>query len=133
LWKTPVPLVVPPAGLVSDIGNRPAGPDAAADLVALAQCTMPFLLAALQGLKAAALERKSRILGLGDAQIVDEVVHLMQRHRIAREEPRHLLPPRGRDRVPAQAAPRDHPCHVAAIALCTRDRAPEPLLAPRHT
>src|SRR5690348_16077437 len=87
------------AGLVVDVGDRPAGPAAAADSIVLMQRAMPFLAAALQRVQAAALERHSRILGLCNAQIVGQVVHLVQRHRIAGEKACHLPPPGGSNRV----------------------------------
>src|SRR5262245_8774696 len=92
------------AGFVVDIGNRPAGPAAAADSVVLAQCAMPFLAAALQRVRAAALERHPRVLGFGNAQIVDQVVHLVQRNRIAGEEASDLFPPGRSNRVANELA-----------------------------
>src|SRR5436309_9077014 len=92
LAKAPDCLLLLAAGLVIDIGDRPAGPAAAADRVVLAQRAMPFLAAALQRLQAAALERHSRVFGFGNAQIVDQVVHLVRRQGIAGEEARDLAP-----------------------------------------
>src|SRR5262245_46620975 len=115
LAKAPDGFLLFAAALVVDIGNWPAGPAAAADRVVLAQRAMPFFAAALQRLQAAALERHSRVLGFGNAQIVDQIVHFVQRHRIAREETRDLSPPGGSDRVTNKLALPDPARDLAAL------------------
>src|SRR5262245_19843127 len=120
------------AGLVVDVGDRPAGPAAAADRVVLAQRAVPFLLAPLERLEGAALEREARIFGLGHAQIVDEVVDLLQWHRVAGKEARNLLPPGAANRTGAQVALGNPPRQLRAVGLGARDRVPERLLARGH-
>jgi hypothetical protein len=92
---------------------------------------MPLLTAALQRMQAAALERHARVLGFCNAQIVDQVVDLVQRRRVAGEEAGDLSPPGGRNRVTNDLALPDPARDLDALGLCTCDRIPQRLLA-RH-
>src|SRR5215470_10826786 len=131
LTEAPDCLLLLAAGFVVDVGDWPAGPAAAADCVVLAQRTMPFLLAPLERLQGAALERYPRILGLDDAQIIDEVIHLVQRHGVAGEEARYISPPARSDRVVNELALPDPVRDCAVLGLRARDRIPQRLLTRR--
>src|SRR5262249_21388604 len=124
LAQAPDCLLLLAAGFVVDVGNRSSSPAAAADRVMLAQRTMPFLAPAFQRMQGAAVERHSRVLGFGNAQMVDQVVHLVQRHRIAGEEARDLPPPGGGNRVASERALPDPARYLDALGLCARDRIP---------
>jgi len=82
-------------------GSARARPAAAADRLLLLQGAMPILHAPPQRRQRPALEREAIVFLLGGADEVDQVVHLRERGRIAREETRHLPPEGGGDRVVA--------------------------------
>src|SRR4029077_1444635 len=84
------------AGLVSDIGLHATRPHAAADGVLLGERAMPLLLAPLQGRERAALERKFGVGSSHRRNVIDDIVHLGDRGRVARKGAGDVFPERRR-------------------------------------